>query len=101
MCQNTHSRRGVSNLFAKTHTSIASFGILGVKLKTRRLYALSGKGPKSFYTASVASGTWVLHIFSGNSLVALSDVSGIGGQFGGEPGHVLVGTTKRPVVWPS
>jgi len=47
-----------------------------VQLKTRRLYALSGRGPESFYTASVT-----------------------GGQFGGESVQVLVGTIKSPIVW--
>jgi len=76
LCQSTHSRHGVSKSFAKPHTSVASFGILGVQLKTRRLYALSGRGPESFYTASVT-----------------------GGQFGGESVQVLVGTIKSPIVW--
>ena len=41
LCQNTHARNGVSKSFEKTRTSVASFGILGVKLETTRLYASS------------------------------------------------------------
>ena len=37
--------------FAQRRTSVVSFGILGVKLKTRRLYASSVNRAESFYTA--------------------------------------------------
>ena len=56
LCQNTHGRDGVSKSFAKMRASVVSFGILGVKLKTRRLYASSGNGVESFYTGSVGRG---------------------------------------------
>jgi hypothetical protein len=56
LCQNTHARNGISKSPAKTRTSVASFGILGVKIKTRRLYASSGNCAESFYTASANSG---------------------------------------------
>ena len=52
LCQNTHGRNGVSKSFAETRTSVASFGILGVKRKTRCLYASSGNGVEGFYTGS-------------------------------------------------
>ena len=58
VCQNTHARNGVSKSFAKTRTSVASFGILGVKLETTRLYASSGNGAESFYTGSATNGHW-------------------------------------------
>jgi hypothetical protein len=55
LCQNTHGRNGVSESFTETRTSVASFRILGVKLKTRCLYASSGNGVEGFYTGSADS----------------------------------------------